>query len=53
MHKFGAGTELLRRAHIERRSLETTEVESSAASSDDSDMCSVTQLNDHLLLIAR
>lgn len=32
-----------------RRSLETAEVESTGASSDDSDLCSVTQLNEHLL----
>lgn len=53
MHKFGAGAELLVRAHIERRSLETTEVKGTAASSGDSDLCSVTQLNEHFLLITR
>lgn len=43
--KAGAGTQLLGRARIERRSLEMTEVESIAASSGDSDLCSVSLMS--------
>lgn len=49
MQKFGAGAELRGRALLGRWALETAEVESAAASSDDCSLCSVTQLNEHLL----